>query len=378
MGVSYRGQKHSVLDEWMSYYLTAGQGLLKISPLGKLDFYDGTGRRRIKSERDVAWSSQVIERPGALCLMGKHYKDYSYSVTRFDLGDFSRKVLYRVPYAYLANANEFAFKDYGRNLVFLQRSRHEAESPGMQASLPLKSDRLDLVVLDLDSGKSKIHPYRSPLLRNYYQPEIFAHDVIAGRPFWLIRGKAQKVIRLWSDGGIEDLGPCKKMPVYFGHLLLCQTAHSLTLRRLLASGSEKVRDIAGEFQIGGFHYNNAMAAGTAAEIYIEQFRQRIIRIDLRSLEVREIGPDRGYLRFVQPGTFYYVQGRSSAYGKPDNWRRVYRMQEGKMIFLKQFDFAGPGLGSVWVQKHGIVFYDRDRPRFFAFPDLRELKFKNLN
>lgn len=378
LGVSYRGQQHSVLDEWMSYYLTAGQGLLKISPLGKLDFFDGTGRRHIKSDRDVAWSSQVIERPGALFLIGKHYKDYTYSVTRFELGDFSRKILYRVPCAYLASANDFAFKDYGRNLVFLQRGRVEAESPGMQASLPLKSDRLDLVVLDLDSGKFKIHPYRNPLFRNYNQPEIFAHDEIVGRPFWLIGGKGQKIIRLWSDGGVEDLGPCKKTPVYFGHLLLCQTAHSLTLRRLLASGSETVREIAGEFQIGGFHYNNAMDAGTAAEIYIEQFRKRIVRIDLRSLEVSEIGPDHGYLRFVQPGTFYYVQGRSSAYGKPDNWRKVYRLQDGKMIFLKQFDFAGPGLGSVWVEKHGIVFWDRDAPRFFSFPDLRELKFKNLH
>jgi hypothetical protein len=345
LGVSYLVQKSSVLDKWSHYYLTADHRLLKIGWLGKLSMVNKTSRRKIETARDIHWNPIVFERKGALFLLGDDMKENSLVVTCFDLNDFSRKIIYQVPDSYLASSAYFAFRQYGQNLVFLQRGRAEAEKPGLQSSLPLKSDRLDLVVLGLDSGESKIISYQNPLFTSYYQPQIFAHDEINGRRFWLIGGKNQNVIRIWEDGGVEDLGMSKKMPAYFGRLLFAHTAKSLAVRRLLAGGSETIKEIGGEFQIGGF-FNNSLDSGQVTEIYAERGGQ-IVRIDLRSLEVSEIGPDCGYLRFVAPGDFYYVESKPWPYGKPDLWRKVYLLKEGKMIFLKQFDFKGPGLTRIY-------------------------------
>jgi len=204
---------------------------------------------------------------------------------------------------------------------------------------------------------------------------IFAHDELNGRECWLIGGQGQNVIRIWEDGGVEDLGISQKVPAYFGKLLFSQTGNSLAVRQLLEIGSKTIKEINGDFTISSFH--TFLDVDQITEIYAKRGKQ-IVRIDLHTLEISEIGPDRGYLRFVAPGDFYYVESKSWPYGKPDKWRKVYLLKDGKMLFLKQFDFREPGRGSVWVEEHGIVFYDMDTPRFFAFPNLLELRFKGLN
>lgn len=379
LGVSCLGQKNSVFENWSQYYLTANRRLLKIGWLGKLSIHDATSWRKLETAKDFQWDSLVIERKDALILLGDDMKKDTLAVTRFDLSDFSRKILYKIPYHYLASSSYYAFKQFGQDLVFLQRSRAEADRTGMKSTLPLKSDHLDLVVLDLDSGRSKTLSFQNPLFKKYYQPNLFASDEINGQRFWLIGGQGQSVIRIWEGGMVEDLGLSKKMPAYFGHLLFSSSDKSLVIRRLLAGGSEIVREIAGEFHaLGGFH--NALAAWDVAEIYAKSGKQ-IVRIDLKTFAITTIGPENGYLLFVAPGDFYYVESRSgtSVSSKPaEKWRKVYRLKDGKMIFLKQFDFRGPGLGNVEVEEHGIIFHDIDTTRVFAFPDLRELKFKNLN
>jgi hypothetical protein len=383
LGVSYMGQRSSIFDRWSHYYLTADHRLLKIGWLGKLSIHDESTWSKIKTKRDFQWNPVVFERKGALFLIGDDMKDDSTVVTRFDLIDFSKKILYKIPDHYLVSFSYYAFKQSGQDLVFLQRGRAEAEKPGMQASIPLKSDCLDLVVLDLDSGKSRTLSFQNPLFKNYYQPNLFAGDEINGRRFWLIGGQGQGVIRIWEGGVVEDLGRSKKMPAYFGHLLFSTSDKSLVIRRLLASGGETVKEIAGEFHaLGGFHH--ALATGEFTEIYAKSGKQ-IVRIDLKTFAVTMIGPENGYLLCAAPGDFYYVKSSRSlpfVSSKPaEKWRKVFRLKDGKMILLKQFDFVGKGLeglGYIDVEEHGIVVRDSGVPRFFAFPDLRELKFKKLN
>jgi len=369
--VSWLGQKNSVFENWSRYYLTANHKLLKIGWLGKLNLYDATGRRKIETFRDFHWDPIVFERNGALFLVGDDMKKGTLAVTRFNLSDLRKKILYEVPESYLASAAYFAFKNYGQYLVFLQRSRSEDNVPGMQA--------LDLVVLDLDRNRSKTLSYQNLFFTKYYKPQIFAQDEIQGRRFWLIGGQGQNIIRLWEDGRVEDLGYSQKMPGYFGHMLFSNSDKALVIRRLLADGSETVKEITGEFHaLGGF--NNVLATGEVAEIYANSGKQ-IVRIDLKTLAIAAIGTDNGYLSFVLPGDFYYIESRSGRLvsSKPaEKWRKVYRLKDGKMIFLKQFDFQEPGLGNVEVEEHGIIFHDNDTTRVFAFPDLRELHFKGLN
>ncbi len=47
---------------------------------------------------------------------------------------------------------------------------------------------------------------------------------------------------------------------------------------------------------------------------------------------------------VPPGDFYYVEFETWPGRNTDKWKKLYRLQNGKMILLKQFDFDDDGYG----------------------------------
>jgi hypothetical protein len=274
------------------------------------------------------------------------------------------------------------FRQCGHELVFQQRGREKTERPDMRSSLSLKRDRLDLVLLDMNSERSRTISFRSSLFPAYINPYIFAYDKTGGRSFWLSSGKdgkEQRILRLWEDGIVEDLGVSKKFPAYFGHLLFSHTASSLVVRRLLSSGSETIGEIAGKVNIASDYFISFLDTGEAREIY-GKHNKRIVRIDLATLAVDDVGPERGLILRVPPVDFYYVEHESwlPGQGQPDKWRKVFRLQGGKPVLLREFDFNGKWPGHVWMQRHGVVLIEEGKTSFYAFPDLKELKYKGLN
>ncbi|MCJ7525414.1 MAG: ABC-2 transporter permease [Candidatus Aminicenantes bacterium] len=377
LGVTYIVQKSSAYDERHYYILENGQ-LLGTGWLGKLTLHSENRQRRIDTKQSFIWNWHDFRSPGKLFLTAYDVQDNSMVVIRLNLDDLAWDTVRRIPHNYLANNAFSAFRQFGQNLVFLQRSREEAEKAGRQPAVPLKNVRLDLVVIDMKSEKSKILSYHVPPFPIRYGPVIFAHDEIDGRQFWLVGNQRANIIRLWEDGQVEDLGFSHKVPAYFGHLLFSHSGKSLVIRRLLANGSETVKEIDGEFQFGGF-FQSRMDNGNAREIYGKRDK-RIVRLDLDTLTMDDVGPDRGQIFFIPPGDFFYSEYEAwpPGHGKPDKWRKIYRLQDDKMVFLKQLNFRGPYFGHVWIDKSGITLLENGRTRLFAFPDLRELKFKNLN
>ncbi|MBU4404193.1 MAG: ABC-2 transporter permease [Candidatus Aminicenantes bacterium] len=377
LGVAYLMQKSSAYDESF-YYILENRQLLKKGWPGKLTLHKENRQRRLDTKRSFMWDWNVFETPGKLFLTAYDVQDNSTAVIRLNLDDLAWDTVRRIPHNYLANNAFSAFRQYGQNLVFLQRSREEAEKAGMQPAVPLKNVRLELVVIDMNSEKSKILSYQIPPFPIRYNPVIFAHDEIDGRQFWLVGNQRANIIRLWEDGQAEVLGFSHKMPAYFGHLLFSHSGKSLVIHRLPASGRETVKEIDGEFQLSVF-FQSRMDTGNAREIYGKRDK-RIVRLDLDTLTMDDVGPERGQIFFISPGDFFYSEHEAwpSAHGKPDKWRKIYRLQDGKMVFLKQLNFRGPDFGHVWIDKSGITLRENGRTRLFAFPDLGELKFKNLN
>ena len=71
----------------------------------------------------------------------------------------------------------------------------------------------------------------------------------------------------------------------------------------------------------------------------------------------------------------------------DKWKMLYSLQDGKKVLLKRFDFADAGYGHLSVNDNGVILsqvkmknatLSRTRTRAFAFPDLRELRFKGMD
>jgi hypothetical protein len=377
LGVTYLVQKSSAYEE-SHYYILANRQVLKKGWPGKLALLEVNRQRWIDTKRSFMWQWNMFETPGKLFLTAYDMQDGSTAVIRVNLDDLAWDTVHRIPHNYLANDAFSAFRQYGQSLVFLQRSREEAEVAGRQPAVPLNNNRLDLVVIDMKSEKFKTISYQVPPFPIRYDPVIFAHDEIDGRQFWLVGNQRAKIIRLWEDGQAEDLGFSQKVPAYFGHLLFTSSGKSLAIRRLLASGSETIKEIGGEFQIGGL-FQSGMDTGNAREILVKRDK-RIVRLDLDALTMDDVGPDRGQIFFIPPGDFYYSEHEAwfADQRKPDKWRKIYRLQGGKLVFLKQLDFRGLDFGHVWIEKSGVTLREKGVTRIFAFPDLRELRFKGLN
>jgi hypothetical protein len=381
LGVSFLVQKSFMFGD-SDFYLTESGQLLKASWPGKLIVLDENNRKQIDTKKAIYWNRVLLEKEQQLFLLGYDTEAGSDIIIRLDMKDFSWKTLHQVPHRYLASDSFYSFSYDGTGFINLQRLRAEADRLGMDSRLPLKSDVLELVTVDPLSGASKTITYRSPLFKKYYEPQFFGCGKINGLRFWLISHRWSHIVRLWEDGRVEDLGLAQGIPVYCGGLLFSRGSGSLQVRQLLDSGSKTIKEINGEFSFG-LHSKSFQVNNGINEIYAKRGTgrgKRIVRLDLATLAVDDVGPDRGLIYLVPPGDFYYIEdsdwpGGGESSGK---WRRIYRLQGGKMVFLKQFDLNEPGGGHVWVEKFGIVFREKGRNRIFAFPDLRELKFNKLN
>ena len=174
------------------------------------------------------------------------------------------------------------------------------------------------------------------------------------------------------------------LPAYAGGLLFSLGDHSLLVRRLLDAGSETIKEIAGNFSTFNPYFSHPIGK-QVDEIYTER-DNRIVRIDLSTLNVEDVGPDRGHIWRVPPGVFYYVEFETWPARNTDKWKKLYRLQDGRMVFLKQLDFGDDGYGLVELSSNGVVLHQKKivgnkgktTVRVFAFPDLKELKFKELN
>jgi hypothetical protein len=381
LGVSYQLQKGSMFGH-SDFYLTESGQLLKANWPGKLTVYDENSRKQIDTKKAVFWNRVLLEKGQQLFLLGYDTEDGSDIIIRLNMKDFSWKTLHQVPDRYLAGNSFYSFSYDGESFVNLQRSRTEADRPGMDSCLPLKSDVLELIMVDPLSGKSRAISYRSPLFQKYYEPQIIGCDERNGLRFWLVAHKWSNVLRLWEDGRVDDLGFSKGSPAYFGNLLFTVGDNSLQVRKLLEKGSEIIKEITGNIKLVQSIYSLQVSNGLN-EMYAIR-NKRIVRIDLANLAVDDVGTDRGLIYLVPPGDFYYVEFENWPGQGTDKWKKLYRLQGGKMVLLKQFDFNDAGYGDVYVETFGVILrqykmvskISNASKRIFAFPDLRELKLKN--
>ncbi len=378
LGITYFVQKSSGYD-YSDFYILRDQRLLKVGFPGKLVLYDETSRRQVDTKSAAFWDRLLLEKGDRLYLCGYDSKDETRFIGCLNLADLSWKILHRCPTRYFVVPGYQGFRYDGESFVYLRRIWAEAELPGIDSTQIVRSDTLELVRVDPASGKTRVITFRSPLFRNYYEPWIIGCDQPSGQRFWLVAHKWSNVLRLWEDGRIENLGLSKGFPAYAGGLLFTRDDHSLVVRRLLGAGSETVKEIDGKFWLINPFFSFLSLNKQMDGIYAER-NKRIVRIDLATLAVDDVGPRRGQIFFVQPGNFYYSEYESwlGDRKKPDRWRKIYRLQGSKMVFLKQLDFRGPDFGHVWIEKSGVTLRENGITRIFAFPDLRELKFKKLN
>jgi hypothetical protein len=123
-----------------------------------------------------------------------------------------------------------------------------------------------------------------------------------------------------------------------------------------------------------------------SEVYAKRDK-RIVRIDLATMSVADVGPARGHLWMVPPGDFYFVEFESWPGGSAhDTWKKLYRLRAGTMTLLKKFAFGNKGYGHLLVGRQGVLLIQHQIEKgksvitwkAFTFPDLKELPTAGLD
>lgn len=383
LGLTYFVQTSS--SYWESdLFILKNHKLLKCDFPGKLTLYEEAGRRSVDMKGRILWERLLLEQGEKLYLSGLDLEDGSRIIGCLNQGDFSWKLLHRISGRYFIPYGYIGIRYDGMHFVYFRSAARETIRPVAGSKPKDGYSVLDLVRIDPANGESKTILFRTPLFKQYNEPWFLGTDERNGRRFWLVHLRRGNILRLWDDGHVEDLGVSRGKPAFIGGLLFSHGDHSMFVRRLLdaTAGSETLREIAGEFKAFNPDFSFQVSK-PVAEIYAVR-DERIVRIDLATMSVDDVGPVHGHIWMAAPGNFYYVEFESWPDLGTDRWKKLYRLKDGRMILLKQLDLNEAGYGHLLVNANGVkLIHSRWKDgkaakptmRFFAFPDLRELKFK---
>jgi len=384
LGFTYFVQTSS--NYWESdLFILKNHKLLKSDFPGKLTLYERTGRRSVDLKGRILWERLLLEQGEKLYVSGLDLEDGSRIIGCLNQNDFSWRILHRISKSsHIANGH-LGIRYDGAQFVYLLSQLDQSARPENDGKPSAEPMAMQLVRVDPASGRNVIFGFQVPLGGRNNEPWLMGSDERNGRRFWLVALRGHNVLRIWDDGRNEELDLSEGIPVYAGGLLFTRRGGSMIVNRLLDAGSERIHEMVGGYTMGN-PYFFSQGNSQMTEIYALR-DERIVRIDLATMSVDDVGPERGFLHMVPPGDFYFVEYESWPPKKSDKWKKLYRLKDGRMSLLKKFDFNEVGYGHLLVNANGVKLVHsqwkdgkvaKATMRLYAFPDLRELRFKGLD
>jgi hypothetical protein len=240
---------------------------------------------------------------------------------------------------------------------------------------------IQLVLVDEASKEVTRIPLEYQLLEKSCLPIIIWTDKTEGKRFWIIiteKNWKNQILRIWEDGRIENIGESQKAPCYVNRMLISYTEEEIIISKEKEGRFVTIRKIPNN---KGFHFGTVYWRANLNDItFKEIFGWRrgpkhpiYARLNLENFEIEEIGDTKGYLQFFYPDKYYLVETDHVA-----SEVKVYEYEEGKQNLLKTFSFDTTEKRNRFrLCRGGIVFREGKKVRAYAFPDLKEIKFKKL-
>ncbi len=233
-------------------------------------------------------------------------------------------------------------------------------------------------------------------------PNLFGTNVFEGKRYWLANlavpshpGYERYLLRLWENGRVESspMAPFI-LPVYFNHLLFSRDKENITILKDTGTGIETAKTIACDRDSFPFDFFREESGTVSTSPFGNKVcytsRGQIVRLDLATLETEEVGALKAgmnswvmnLLAFgsfmveedpaLKKMTYYRIEGRRLVPLRAFSLTKVKEVvmpQEGESYtkWKEQFDHSDTG----------IILRKGKKVRVFAWPDLRELKFKGL-
>ncbi len=356
-GISETGHK--------TYYLTKEHKLIESDWFSaRLHHKDGGDTTELDSPFR-AYYSELIELDGYI-----YTRDYSRQKIRMlrlnpDTGEVENVYDFMGRTSFYARGYWF----FGKTLAFFEGDRYR--------------DKTNLVLLNVDTKAFKTIELTGKIPVKKQRLWLFGTDEIDGKRFWLLaseRSRKYPVFRVWEDGTIEKLGMTVKKPEYAKGMLITLDDEGMIFSKLTAEGMEEIKRAASGKNVFFHRFWSGrpdLSNTPRKEIYGVRFgkeRHTLMRVDLETLDVTKVTEAAGRFRWFSPDECYLF----SDYGKPGKLYRVQR--DGQLKMLR--DFTGFD-GSKWghrfnLSKYGVIVREGDNVSVYAFPELKELTFKDLN
>jgi len=350
-----------------NHFLTQNNILLE-SGYDYVKIYDKEKVSKLKRDF-ILWNA--IEKDNYI--IGRDYtfnrKSFNLLFLRLDLNNNKVTSLYEIKGKKYFGYD--SFKKFKNNIVFIEKGDNSSE--------------FELVFVNINSGK--INRLKvDHTLDKYYRPLLFGTDKWEGKRFWLVSMRQKQkiaILQIWEDGKINNLGISQndkiyRSPAYANRMLFVSTPESLNIYRLFPGRRELLKEIPGQdisIKIYPFLQEQDMANYPLKEVYGKK-GNKIIRLDLGDLTIKELGEYEGRIVYIYPNTFYFREQ-----SKDIKTLKLHRLKDGKILFLKEFRLTGikknKPLDQISIFKTGVVASIKGKVKIYSLPDMKEIKFKGL-
>jgi hypothetical protein len=363
---------YQVVDAgYSSYYLTRDHKLIEFNYNFGFKIYDGKNVHKIQDELYGFYPAVEDNQ----YVYGTTYGD---KILRIDTSDYSIDNLYEAPKGKRFMWGRYLFQQKGlqgdeKIIALLERKRDYSERM--------------LVLLDESLKKIKQISLDTEPVKEHYSLSIFAADQSDGNRFWLAAAwkheEGTNVFRLWEDGKIEKLGSTQKFPVYINGLLFTYSENEIIIRKEKDGQFETIRRVPNmKDYYFGYGYRRANLSDTQfKEIYGRKYRPREelnkgpmwARLDLETFEIEELSETKRMLYCFGPDEYYFEEKDIEA-----GILNIYRYQNGQSKLIRGFRISfEKDFHPYEIFESGIVLRRGKKVKVYAFPDLKEIKFKKL-
>jgi len=365
---------------YKTYYLAEGHRLVEWDSLA-IRVYDEDSVEKVAHSSFRRNNPVLIEAGGSLYSREYNFPEDSTFFTRLDIKALEVETFYKLQ---------------GRNYSGFTGPWLFKNTIAIMNGYPKDPDK-ELHLIDINTKevkKIKFHQTSGGNVR------LFGADEVDGKRYWLIDSEwktRHRVYRLWENGEKEELGTSRKLPCYINGILMTYSEDKATLTKLTAKGMDEERGVktitVGEGFI--FHsyrlndFNKPPLKETIGAIYDRTVNGRkYYTLDIEGLELKEMKVindkieqsarrDPGLRFYVSqrtPDEYYYIEYKRK--NSLFDIREVYAFDNNELTLLKKFPFPGKGK-KMYFSRNGIIVREPGKIRVYAFPDLKELKFKKL-
>ncbi len=368
-----------------TYYLTEGRRLIEWSSMA-VRVYDEDSVAEIASS-SFNINSILIEDGDSLFARKFNFPEDSTYFLRLDIKTLDIETFYKLE---------------GRNISGFTGPWLFRNTIAIVEGYPAEADKI-LHLIDVNTKEVKKIKLQHT---SHCYINLFGADEADGKRSWLVDSKSKSghsVSRLWENGEKEELGASQWFPCYINGILITYWKDTVILRKLEPrgatdagaggnAGNVKSIRVGERFVFDSYRpyeFDNPPLKEIIGVVYDHKNDiKKYYTLEMENLQLREMkvindqieqstrrDPElKCFVSRPTPGQYYYFE-----YKRKDKRvvsLNIYAFNKDNLTLLKEFPAIGQQVRINYC-RGGIIFREPGKLDVYAFPDLRELKFKKL-